>query len=126
MSFDCAYCANTGFVVYLIRDGHDEMAPCCYCDTGKLIEFPPPDSKGNPRVGAWGEDGFWKGRDHSHLKPLNTFTKLVPPPAEFKEIFARLLAEEPEPAPRSRLETGERHFTEDTRSSVSNPEREAV
>lgn len=46
------------------KSGTDQMAPCPFCEAGRVIEFP---SKG---VGPWGRDGFWRGRDpHTMIEP---------------------------------------------------------
>lgn len=43
-------------------DGVERMAPCPRCDAGKLIEHP------LDGVGAWGEDGFWRGQKWGQVR----------------------------------------------------------
>jgi hypothetical protein len=59
----CRYCDGFGLVEVVEPEGGYAAAvgPCPKCPKGRRLEF----SKGGP----WGQEGFWRGRDHSWLKP---------------------------------------------------------
>lgn len=88
----CAYCLNDGWVVVARRNegnGYvDEMGPCCYCDAGTLVEFPPPDHRGKERVGPWGALGYWQGRKPD-IRPIATdkVGSRAPMPPELRELL---------------------------------------
>lgn len=92
MTFLCAYCLGDGWVVVKLRpEGSgfaEELGPCCYCDTGKLLEFPAPDAKGNSKVGPWGAGGYWQGRPVD-LSPIATdkVGSFTGPPEELKALL---------------------------------------
>lgn len=67
----CLRCDSSGYTVVGTHEHcgatYEEYGPCD-CEAGKLVEFPPPSEKGKPRVGPWGNDGYWRGRPN-HLPP---------------------------------------------------------
>lgn len=85
----CRYCDDTGYVVAQTRIDTwarpvkgtkeikttsaevEEMGPCPFCERGFFEEFGDPEhqQKAPPVKPPWGEEGFWKGRDVSDLRP---------------------------------------------------------
>ena len=104
----CAYCSNSGLVVVDSGDlpltdeerkvrgprrtvYAEAYGPCPYCERGYLIEFPVPDPSNYHKEGAWGTDGYWRGRP-ANLTPVDTGEKPLPPDENLRR--ARKLAAE--------------------------------
>lgn len=85
--FDCGWCGNDGIVfVGWSRCGTDQMAPCPYCEVGFRAEF----GKRVDGRGAWGSDGYWRGRQTGGLERLGRYEPL--PVAENRSRLRALAA----------------------------------
>jgi hypothetical protein len=50
---------------------YEEAGPCPMCQLGYDMEFPPPTAKNpNPKPGAWGADGYWRGQEWAEVLPM--------------------------------------------------------
>ena len=70
----CRWCADEGQVVVQIRSGgYEETGPCPYCEKGFAVEFP------TSKTGPWGAEGYWHGRVHADLEPLQPVLPIFRP-----------------------------------------------